>query len=213
MKKNLIPWLAAAALGAAFLAWHEPWFIAPLSPQEVAAAFDGPLGQSKLPEEEKANLKTFFSNDDGKAFYNLNLLQYRAQAQYPDGSFPDVKTGLQANDRYNAIVVPLLLQRASYPVLISSKLSNLLHAGPGTDFFQEVAIVRYRSRRDMLDMILSPEFRAGYPHKYASLEKTVAAPLRGLLVIDGTVVVPLLLFAAALVSSLVLSRQSGKKSA
>jgi len=58
-----------------------------------------------------------------------------------------------------------------------------------------VAIVRYRSRRDMLAMVASPAFLHAVPHKWASLEKTVAVPCRRLLLIDPGVLVPLVLLA------------------
>ena len=84
----------------------------------------------------------------------------------------------------------------------ASKITGLLNENaPGADFFQEVAIVRYRSRRDMLDMILDPDFKAGSPHKFAALAKNVALPTRGGLVLDLGLFVPLGLISIALFAS------------
>ena len=197
------PWLAAAALYLLFMAWHQPWFVAPLTPAEVDRAFSGPLGSAKIPDDEKQKLKAFFASDDGLAFYNINLMKFKARADYPDGvKRPGIETGSDANDAYTRVVVPLLLQRGSYPVFASSKIANLLMtADPGADFFQEVGIVRYRSRRDMLEMILHPDYIVGAPHKFASLDKNVALPTRGLVAMDASIPVALLLTIGALLAS------------
>ena len=132
----------------------------------------------------------------------VNLMQYRKQALYPNGSYPEVKTGREANALYSEAVVKELLKRGSYPVFLSRKQANLYNAGEGTDFFEEVGIVRYRSRRDMLEMASSPSFQSAEPHKWASLEKTVVVPTRKLLLLDPTVIVPALLFFAAAIGRL-----------
>jgi len=203
-------WAAIGLTIALFLAWHEPWFVRPLAREEVEQAFAGRLGRAPIPDEEKAHLKAFFSSDDGRAFYNLNLMLLRDRAVYTDGvARPGVVTGADANTEYSKVVVPMLLQRGSYPVWVSSKIANLLMtADPGADFFQEIAIVRYRSRRDMLDMILDPHYLTGAPHKLASLEKNVALPMRGIFAVDASFLVPLLLVLLGLAGSALLWRNA-----
>jgi hypothetical protein len=133
----------------------------------------------------------------------INLMLYRERAQYGDGvSRPGVTSGQDAANAYTRVVVPALLKRGSYPIFSSGKIAPFLADGaPGADFFQEVAIVRYRSRRDMLDMINDPAFKAGAPHKFASLAKNVAVPTRGMLVMNLGLPVPVVLLLAALVLS------------
>ena len=114
----------------------------------------------------------------------------------PDGTPAGGMTGREAGHRYERMVVPELLKRGCYPVFAARKVANFLSAGAGTDFFEEVAIVRYRSRRDLLAMAASRAFLAGVPHKWASLEKTVAVPSRLLLLADPRTLVPLILLAA-----------------
>jgi hypothetical protein len=194
------PWLVATVLSAAFLLWHQPWFSKPLTPAEIDAAFAVSVDRAAaLPQSEKVKLRAFFSSDDGRPFYNVNLTLYREQATYPDGvQRPGIRTGSDAADAYARVVIPQLLRRGSYPVFISSKISNLLEDGaPGADFFQNVGIVRYRSRRDMLSMISDPDYMAGAPHKFASLAKNIAVPTTGFVPLDASVVIPLILFALA----------------
>jgi hypothetical protein len=180
-----------------------------LTRAEVQAAFDGPLAKAHLHPGERELLQTFFSTDDGRAFYNINLMQYRVQAQYPDGQArAGIVSGRDANTAYSNVVVPLLLERAGYPVFGSTKTSNLMmSASAGADFFEELAVVRYRSRRDMLEMILDPRFLVGAPHKMASLEQNIAAPSIPFIVVDARALVAALL----LVLTLLWTARAGRR--
>ena len=191
------------SLYALFLLWQNRWFSKPLTGAEVDAYLAKLATNSQEQESADADLdsfRAFLLADDGKPFYMVNLMQYRRQALYPDGSHPEVETGHEANALYSKAVVKELLKRGSYPVFLSRKLANLYSAGEGTDFFEEVGIVRYRSRRDMLEMATSPSFQSAEPHKWASLEKTVVVPTQKLILLDPTVIVPALLLLAATIS-------------
>jgi hypothetical protein len=179
-----------------FLLWHRRWFSKPLSKEELTAWQENQeRGQHSVYSDlERENVRAFLEADDGKPFYMVNLMKYRDKALYPGGEFPEVKTGRQANAHYTKAVVRELIKRGSYPVFLSSKLSNLLTPGGDEDFFEEVGIVRYRSRRDMLQMTNGPDFIKAEPHKWASMEKTVVVPTKKLLMIDLGVLVPLVLF-------------------
>lgn len=196
-------WVGATVIYGLFLLWHEPWPHSPLSTQELESTLQGIDANQQVTEEEKQAFRSFFSNDDGKPFYNLNLMLFAEQAVYSDGvTHPGIVTGSDANDAYAKMVLLQLLRRGSYPLWTSSKISNLLNErAPGADFFQEVAIVRYRSRRDMLNMIQDPDFKKGSPHKFAALAKNVAIPMRGGLVVDLGLLVPLILLLAALMAT------------
>jgi hypothetical protein len=187
------------ALYVAFLLWHEPWFSRPLRPGEAAAVLQGRYDD--VAPEERAAFEGFLDRDDGRPFYMVNLMQYRAKAAYRDDLLPDGTpaggmTGREAGHRYERMVVPELLKRGCYPVFAARKLANFLSAGAGTDFFEEVVVVRYRSRRDLLAMAAGRAFLAGVPHKWASLEKTVAVPCRLMLLADLRIIIPTVLLAA-----------------
>lgn len=189
-----------------FLLWQNRWFSKPLTEAEVNAYLDK-MGENDKKQEssgtdQQASFQAFLRADDGKPFYMVNLMQYRDKAVYPDGSHPEVKTGQQANALYSKAVIKELLKRGSYPVFLSRKLANLFTAGKGTDFFEEVGIVRYRSRRDLLEMATSPTFQAAEPHKWASMEKTVVVPTRKLILLDPTIVVPSLLLLIATIGKI-----------
>ncbi len=199
-------WIALALVYGLFLAWHYNWLAKPLTAAEVEAVLAHVDGKGAVTPQEAANLRHFFSTDDGQPFYNLNLMEYRAQATYADGvAHPGISTGVQADAEYSRLVLPLLLRRGSYPVFVSTKAANLLNsAGQDADFFQKIAVVRYRSRRDMLDMIADPDYAPAGPHKFASLARNVAVPMDPVMVVHAGHLVPVLLVLIGLAGSLLL---------
>jgi hypothetical protein len=198
--------IAIAVAYVLFLCWHEPWFVRRLRPGEAVAILGGAYDDLTVAERER--FVAFMDGDDGRPFYMVNLMEYRERADYRpgtalNGSTPTgIISGRDAGWLYTRAVLPELFRRGCYPVFVAGKLTNLLSAGAGTDFFADVAIVRYRSRRDMLSLVASPAFRHAVPHKWASLERTVAVPCRRLLLVDPAALVPLVLIATLLLMRL-----------
>jgi len=200
------PLFIFGTLYSLFLLWQNRWFSKPLTDTEVDAYLNKLAtkdNEQESADTDRASFHAFLRKDDGKPFYMVNLMQYRDKALYHDGSHPEVKSGRDANALYSKAVVKELLKRGSYPVFLSRKVANLFSAGEGTDFFEEVGIVRYRSRRDMLEMASSPSFQAAEPHKWASMEKTVVVPTRKIILLDPSIIVPALLLLGATINKFI----------
>jgi len=105
------------------------------------------------------NLLAMLPNDDGKEFYAVNL-ETRAKGS-------DAK---KAEIRYGEIVTPLLLERGGHPVFVSERAGLML--GKYGEQIDRVAVVRYRSLRDLLDMIRDERMVEGNQYKTASLAHT-----------------------------------------
>lgn len=117
-------------------------------------------------------------NDDGREFYMVNLLKFRNQALCPGGSrYGDDPAA--ANDRYNRAIIPLLLKYGGHPIFAGQVLGRFIHPGANDDWDQ-VAMVRYRSRRDMLQMAVEIAGKGIDRDKWAALEKTQVFPVRPL---------------------------------
>lgn len=167
------------ALYAAFLAWYGGRGAAMTDAERDALlarieqnAQSQPRGDGHL----LASLRELVANDDGREFYMLNLIRYHEQAQYPPGS-EFSGTGRDADRRYMKAIFWPLLSHASIPVFIGEPQGRFLHEA-GDIEWQRVAIVRYRSRRALLEMV---EQIAGNPvgvHKWASIERTEVFPVR-----------------------------------
>ena len=174
MRRNLIIWGTLFAAFGAFLFWHMPRHPA-LTPESWRAQLTGAgIAHDELPPAFAA----FFDSDNGRPFYMINIQDFRTQAVYPDGQFPEIEEARDAARLYGQGVVPQLLLRGSYPMFMATPLQTLLQTMPAdTARFEDVAIVRYRSRRDFLDMMASAPFQSVLIHKWASLDGTIVLPM------------------------------------
>ena len=113
--------------------------------------------------------------DDGHEFFMLNLIRHREKAVYPAGSGYDDDVQA-AEERYAAGILPRLLKRASFPVFLGTPRGLFLQP-EGADEWDQVVLVRYRSRRDFLSMVAEPGMRELGQHKWASVGKTQVFPV------------------------------------
>ncbi|MEM9351874.1 MAG: hypothetical protein AAGA92_02585 [Planctomycetota bacterium] len=124
------------------------------------------------------DIRAFAAGDDGREFFMVNLIEYRDKALYPEelklemGDDPK-----SANNRYGRAVVPYLIRNGSFPIYTSNVRGRLIHPDGATDW-DDVAIVRYRSRRDFLNMIeqIMESTSPVMVHKWASVERTQVFP-------------------------------------
>lgn len=185
-----------AGLYAAFLLWYggngKP--ITTVEVDVLLAEIKRRAG--KQDSEEKSPILQQFrdltQNDDGREYYMVNLLKFRKKALYPEGtSFGD--DPLEANDRYNRAIIPLLLKHGGHPIFLGQVQGRFLHPEHADDWDQ-VGMVRYRSRRDMLKMAVEIAGLGIDIHKWASLEKTQVFPVKpvvSLVFVRSAIAVPL----------------------
>jgi hypothetical protein len=167
----------------AFLFWYGGRS-KPLTPAEVESllAEIKRRGGKQSPEGELPLFQQFrdlAKSDDGSEFYMVNLLKFRKKALYPEGSsFGD--DPLIANNRYSRTIIPLLLKHGGHPLFLGQVQGRFLHPGSADDWDQ-IGIVRYRSRRDLLQMAVEIAGLGIDIHKWAALEKTQVFPVKPLL--------------------------------
>ncbi|MEM9230751.1 MAG: hypothetical protein AAGB10_14210 [Pseudomonadota bacterium] len=167
MRRISTLWLGLVLVYAALIAWHQP-LRGPLSEDEVRAAFGGQYAQIRQGEDEQARaFLDFFLSDDGRSFFMVNLNALPEQT-------PDVE---EADRRYGTFMITQLVPRASYPVM-STDIITSLNNSLGVDLapFERLVVVRYRSRRDFLEIVVSSEFRQEIGNKKASLDGWYSAP-------------------------------------
>jgi len=83
----------------------------------------------------------------------------------------------KANATYSALMLPLLLKHGNLPVFGSDVMGTFLEAQGGEEW-DYVAMVRYRSRRDMLQMAVEISGNNADIHKWAAIEKTQVFPVK-----------------------------------
>lgn len=163
-----------------FLFWYGGWG-KPLTQAEVESLLAEMKRRAgkESPSDESPLLNQFrelTKNDDGREFYMVNLLKFRQKALYPAGSsFGD--DPMAANARYSRAILPLLLKHGGHPIFLGPVQGRFLHPN-GADDWDQVGIVRYRSRRDMLKMAIEVAEPGVDIHKWAALEKTQVFPTR-----------------------------------
>lgn len=172
---------ALVLLYAGFLAWYDAdggvlsdadldAYFAQIRERTGTSAGEG-HGQERLFEE----LRRLAASDDGDEFYMLNLIDFREQAQYPPGSSFD-GSALDADARYNRAIVPVLLKHGGHPLFLGDPMGRFLDEPGDHTAWERVALVRYRSRRDLIEMVVELAGAGIGVHKWASIEKTQVFP-------------------------------------
>lgn len=165
MSKLKLVWIGfLMALYASFWFWYggNGTPITASEGEEMLARLSEVHGNSideALPGSLPKNLQEMIPNDDGKEFYAVNLETLKKGA-----------VAKESDRKYAKIVFPLLFERAGHPVFISDRAGLML--GEYGNNIDRVAVVRYRSLRDMIDMAADPAMKAGSKFKYGALEHT-----------------------------------------
>lgn len=170
------------ALYGAFVVWYGGRGT-PLTPAEAdallatiaARAAGEPNPDGRLHDE----LRALAASDDGNEFLMLNLIRFRARAQYPPGH-DYAGDARDADARYSRAIIPYLLRHGGVPVFLGEVQGRFIDAA-GDPEWQRVALVRYRSRRDLLEMVAELAGHNVAVHKWASIEKTQVFPVKPLL--------------------------------
>lgn len=97
----------------------------------------------------------------------LNLLKFKAQAEYADGRETDL-TGAQAYGLYGAAVAKIIHGLGGR--IVFGGQANALVIGDGELAWDQVAIVEYPSFEAFAGMTASDEYQAIHVHRDAGLE-------------------------------------------
>jgi hypothetical protein len=162
-KASIAAIIFAGATYIALLFWYE-WSARTLSPSEVDDYMAVIEGQTQVPgaRHDLPALRSFLEQDDGKPVYTVNMYRFHDIASYPQGSGYG-GTGEQAYERFSKVMIPLMISRGSHPIYGSNwvDVSN--------SRWDRIVIVRYRRRRDLVDLFATDDFADASLHKWASL--------------------------------------------
>jgi hypothetical protein len=174
MRRSGILWASLVAVYALFRFWYDGGG-GPLTPEEVQR-YVAILQERGADPDRLDAVREFLALDTGSDFVMANFVQLRDEPGAQD-----------AMDRYMAHMVPALLRRACHPLLagpVRARALDLWGVENG-DEWSMVGLVRYRSRRDMIEIATDPAFRDAHPHKVAALAKTIAVPVEPSLSLAG----------------------------
>ena len=171
-------WGVAALAYAAFLAWHVNWRGA-MKPQEAAAlaARVEKSGAAEPGSDALESMKRFLAEDDGREFFMLNLVRVAP------GAVADPKTGAMKPARevmqdYTKPFMRALFARGGHPAFIARKVGGYMDAwavepDPGWTI---AGFMRYRSRRDVAELVADARFVGMHDFKIAATPQTLSFP-------------------------------------
>ena len=83
---------------------------------------------------------------------------------------------------YMEFMLPALFSRACHPAFFGRMLADALDLSgiENAESWDQAALFRYRSRRDMMVIATNPKFLERHNYKIASLDKTIANPVKPL---------------------------------
>lgn len=171
-------WTLLAVLYALFFGWYTS-FGGPLRPDEIDR-YIGVLEETGGEPERLALWRAFMESDTGDDFAMLNNIDLWDEVRPTEG----VPEGLTPSEVMNLYARPFLgqaLLSAAHPVMIGTAAAPALDIWgiAGADVWDSGGLVRYRSRRDLMEQAVFVRSLDTNIHDYkiAALEKTVAFPL------------------------------------
>jgi hypothetical protein len=206
MKPSRI-WIGAALLYAAFFYWYTS-FGGPLSEREIDHYMER-LSTRAEPERLAIWLE-FMRSDTGDDFAMLNSIDYRDEPLQVEGVQPG-ESSAQVLRRYTAPFMARAVLHAAHPIFIGDAAAPTMDVWgiEGAERWDFGGIVRYRSRRDLMEQVMFMLDSDIHAFKRAAMEKTIAFPIDPFFYAgDPRLLLALLLVIAALSLQLVTTRRA-----
>ena len=193
-----IIWIIALLSYSLFYCWYVGFRskVTPAEVEETMAFFDA----SSIDETRKSHIRHFLSNDDGKDFVMVNLLELAKPRK-------ESNKKLQA---YQKVFLGQLLRKAGHPVLIASAASGNVEniVCQEIDSWTAAGMIRYRSRRDLMEILPATIGSEHHGLKLSALDKTFAFPASPWFIFGGPkLLVPLLIALSAAIVQLIIVSQ------
>jgi len=205
-KLTILNWGVSILLYTLFAWWHGA-FEGSLSSDEVNNYVN--RYQKLYPEGDIGSIRKFLEEDDGRPVVMVNTIKvYDTPIEVNGKSYGE--TAEDALGEYMSFVSPYLIKRGSYPLYTGEAVLHSIENW-GLDNaadWSSGALVRYRSRRVMMDMVTDPAFSKFHDAKIAAMEKTISYPVVTTSSIGSLdLTVGLILFSLALVSQLLINHR------
>jgi hypothetical protein len=174
MRRSLILWSILAALYLGFRLWYDGGG-GPLTPEEVAR-YVARFEERGVEPARIEKLREFLASDTGSDFVMANFIHFQDS--------PDARADM---DRYMAHMYPELFKRACHPVFGGPVMARALDYWgiENGERWSMVGLVRYRSRRDIVEISTNPAFADAHQFKTAAMAQTIAIPVEPFLMLGS----------------------------
>ena len=176
MKRYTITSLLLVLAYVSFFAWYTS-FSGPLTATEIEHYLEL-ARRNGSGSEGLEELRRFMESDTGDDFVMVNAIELREPPTRVEGVGAD-ESATEVLGRYMEYMWPALLRRACHPVLGGSAAAPALDIWgiEGANEWSQAGLMRYRSRRDMLEIATNPAFQGRHEFKEAAMLKTIAFPI------------------------------------
>ena len=169
--------VALLVLWIAFLCWYTS-FGGPLGDAEIEE-FVARMEQNGVEPERIALWRGFMESDTGDDFAVVNFMDLKDEPDRIEGIGPD-ETSEAVLARYTRPFFRRMMPRATHPVVLGSAAHRAIDLWgiEGAEDWTLFGMVRYRSRRDLMEVASSVSASASiHEFKIAAMEKTIAFPI------------------------------------
>jgi hypothetical protein len=163
----LVIWPTAGLVYALFYWWYVG-FRPKITPVEVEQTMRLFKTEGNWTDQQRENLRNFLANDNGKDFVMVNLLLLNRPQ----------KDSREKLAKYQKVFLGALLRKAGHPVMIAMAASGNVEnvACDQDEGWGAAGMIRYRSRRDLMEMLPATIGSEHHGLKLAALERTFAFP-------------------------------------
>jgi len=160
-------WATAGLIYALFWWWYVG-FRPKVTPVEVEQTMGLFKTEGGWTDQQRENLRNFLANDNGKDFVMVNLLLLKRPQ----------KESREKLAKYQKIFLGSLLRKAGHPVMVAMAASGNVEnvACDQDEGWGAAGMIRYRSRRDLMEMLPATIGSEHHGLKLAALERTFAFP-------------------------------------
>lgn len=169
-------WLFVPIAYLAFALWYFNWQ-GPLTEDEIEAFFATYERQQGSGLQQRERFRKFLEQDDGKEFVMLNQVQFfEGEIEHPETGKPT--TGEVLIGEYFKPFALALLKRGGHPVFQARTVGDNIDSwnAEQNKSFAATAMMRYRSRRDLIELAVDPAFVDSHFYKIAAIERTISYP-------------------------------------
>lgn len=171
-------WILVPIIYGIFSIWYFNWR-GPITFEEVDA-FMVSFDQVEGSEHTGAEIfREFLEQDDGSEFVMLNLVQlHQGEVVHPISG--DKMSASKLIGEYFGPFARALLKRGGHPVFQARTVGGNMDSWnvDNNQGFGVTGMMRYKSRRDLVELILDSGFADVHIYKLAAIERTISYPTR-----------------------------------
>ena len=169
-------WILVPAAYGLFLFWYYNW-IGPIQSEEIneiVAAFNRAEGSQHTDAEV---FRRFLEEDDGNEFVMLNLVKLHEGGIAHPVSGEKVSASNLIGEYFGPFSLALF-KRGGHPVFQARTVGGNIDSWNADDNvgFGTAAMMRYKSRRDLVELVLDAAFADAHIFKLAAIERTISYP-------------------------------------